>query len=118
MDFPLHSPLQRVKIDLLIEKDISLWVKRDDLIHPDISGNKFRKLKYNLLQAEKEGKPTLLTFGGAYSNHIAATAFAAKLCGFKSIGIIRGEEPKNINATLVKAKSDGMKLKFFSREKY
>lgn len=118
MGFPVHSPIQEVQIDLLTEKGVSLWVKRDDLIHPDISGNKSRKLKYNLLQAEKEGQKTLLTFGGAYSNHIAATAFAAKLFGFKSIGIIRGERPKNENATLIKARADGMKLKFVSRREY
>ena len=84
--------------------------------HPLISGNKWWKLKFNLEQARNEGHDTLLTFGGAYSNHIYATAAAAKECGFKSIGIIRGEEVDN--ATLKFARDQGMKLEFISREEY
>lgn len=84
--------------------------------HPSISGNKWWKLKYNLERARKEGHTTLLTFGGAYSNHIYATAAAAKENGFKSIGIIRGEEVDN--PTLRFAKSQGMRLEFISREQY
>jgi 1-aminocyclopropane-1-carboxylate deaminase len=84
--------------------------------HPFISGNKWWKLKYNLEQATKEGHDTLLTFGGAYSNHIYATAAAAKETGFKSIGIIRGEEVDN--PTLKFAREQGMKLEFISREDY
>lgn len=84
--------------------------------HPFISGNKWWKLKYNIEQARKENHHTLLTFGGAYSNHIYATAAAAKEHGFKSIGIIRGEEVDN--PTLRFAKSQGMKLEFISREQY
>jgi 1-aminocyclopropane-1-carboxylate deaminase len=71
---------------------ITIHVKREDLVHPFVSGNKFRKLKYNLLQAKEEQQETLLTFGGAYSNHIAAVAFAGKEKGFKTIGVIRGDE--------------------------
>lgn len=118
MDFPIHSPLQQIKLSLLKDKNIELWVKRDDLIHAEISGNKFRKLKYNLIQAEKEGCKKILTFGGAYSNHIAATACAGNLFGFETIGIIRGEEPKQWNETLKRANEHGMKLKFVSREDY
>jgi 1-aminocyclopropane-1-carboxylate deaminase len=70
---------------------VSLYIKREDLIHPFISGNKYRKLKYNLIQAQEEGHKTLLTFGGAFSNHIAAVAFAGNEYGFKTIGVIRGE---------------------------
>ncbi|MDX1428176.1 MAG: 1-aminocyclopropane-1-carboxylate deaminase/D-cysteine desulfhydrase, partial [Salegentibacter mishustinae] len=66
---------------------ISLHLKREDLLHPEVSGNKFRKLKYNILEAEKQKKKTLLTFGGAYSNHIAATAAAGKISGLKTLGI-------------------------------
>ncbi|MES2240688.1 MAG: 1-aminocyclopropane-1-carboxylate deaminase/D-cysteine desulfhydrase, partial [Bacteroidota bacterium] len=79
------------KLLIQFPNSISVTIKREDLIHPVVSGNKFRKLKYNLLQAKEENKNTLLTFGGAFSNHIAAVAFAAKENGFKSIGIIRGD---------------------------
>lgn len=100
---------------------ISLTIKREDLVHPKISGNKYRKLKYNLLEAQKLQKKTLLTFGGAYSNHIAATAAAGKEYGFKTIGIIRGDELKDKvseNPTLTYAQSCGMTFKFISRSDY
>jgi len=112
---------QKVNLPLLTEKQVSLFIKREDLIHPIISGNKYRKLKYNIEKAKEEGKSTLLTFGGAFSNHIAATACAAKENGFKSIGIIRGEElvfKWQENPTLVQAKEFGMQLKFVSRTDY
>ncbi len=112
---------QQVTLPLLDEKSIELFIKREDLIHPLISGNKFRKLKYNLIEAKKKGYHTLLTFGGAYSNHIAAVAGAGKEHGFKTIGIIRGEELKdNIgeNPTLHFAQECGMELKFISRSEY
>ena len=90
------------------------------MVHPHISGNKFFKLKYNLLAAQQQGYKKLLTFGGAYSNHIAATAYAAQLFGFKSLGIIRGEElaSKALNATLSTAQQFGMQLQFVTREAY
>lgn len=100
---------------------ISLYIKREDLLHPVISGNKFRKLKYNLVQAKNENKKTLLTFGGAFSNHILAVAAAGKEYGFKTIGIIRGEELHNKikdNPTLQKAQEFGMDFEFISRENY
>ncbi|MDT0675610.1 1-aminocyclopropane-1-carboxylate deaminase/D-cysteine desulfhydrase [Autumnicola musiva] len=104
---------------------ISLYLKREDLLHPEVSGNKFRKLKYNIAEAKKQGKLKILTFGGAFSNHISATAVAGKISGLKTIGIIRGEElghdlPKTLkfNDTLKFANSCGMQLKFISREKY
>jgi 1-aminocyclopropane-1-carboxylate deaminase len=103
------------------DNGISLYIKREDLIHPFISGNKFRKLKYNLFQAKKEGYTTLLTFGGAFSNHIAAVAFAGKEYGFKTIGVIRGEELSskiNENPTLFFAQLNGMHFYFDSRENY
>ena len=99
----------------------SLFIRREDLIHPFISGNKFRKLKYNLIQAKAENQDTLLTFGGAFSNHIAATAFAGREYGFKTIGIIRGDELESkilINPTLKFAQECGMKFKFVTRENY
>jgi 1-aminocyclopropane-1-carboxylate deaminase len=100
---------------------ISVQIKREDLIHPFVSGNKFRKLKYNLLQAKTENHDTLLTFGGAFSNHIAAVAFAGKEKGFKTIGIIRGDELAGKvaeNPTLSFAQNCGMQLEFISREEY
>jgi 1-aminocyclopropane-1-carboxylate deaminase len=100
---------------------ISVQIKREDLIHPFVSGNKFRKLKYNLLQAKTENHDTLLTFGGAFSNHIAAVAFAGKENGFKTIGIIRGDElagKVTENPTLSFAQNCGMQLEFISREEY
>jgi 1-aminocyclopropane-1-carboxylate deaminase len=101
--------------------NITLYIKREDLLHPHISGNKFRKLKYNLAQAKKENKDTLLTFGGAFSNHILAVAAAGNEYGFKTIGIIRGEELKdkiNQNPTLKKAQNFGMIFEFVEREQY
>lgn len=95
-----------------------LGVLRLDQIHPEISGNKWFKLKHNLEQAKAENKKTILTFGGAYSNHIAATAAACQLAGFKSIGMIRGEESSISNSTLALAKENGMDLVFLSREIY
>lgn len=100
---------------------IELFIRREDLIHPFVSGNKFRKLKYNLLQAKKENHTTLITFGGAYSNHIAAVAFAGKENGFKTIGVIRGEELVSKikdNPTLQFAQECGMTFEFISRQEY
>ncbi|OTG65610.1 1-aminocyclopropane-1-carboxylate deaminase/D-cysteine desulfhydrase [Acinetobacter silvestris] len=105
---------------LNLNSSIDLTIKRLDLVHPNISGNKFFKLKYNLLEAQKLGLKQIITFGGAYSNHIAATAFAAQQFGFKSIGIIRGDEliHKPLNHTLSTAQQLGMQLDFISREQY
>ncbi|WP_104500454.1 1-aminocyclopropane-1-carboxylate deaminase/D-cysteine desulfhydrase [Acinetobacter indicus] len=95
-------------------------IKRLDLIHPQISGNKFFKLKYNLLAARQQGFEKVLTFGGAYSNHIAATAFASHKFGFQSLGMIRGEElaQRPLNPTLATAQQFGMQLEFISRNAY
>ncbi|TDW44276.1 1-aminocyclopropane-1-carboxylate deaminase [Flavobacterium sp. 270] len=110
---------QEIHIDF--PNTISLSIKREDLIHPFVSGNKFRKLKYNLLQAKAENQETVLTFGGAFSNHIAAVAYAGKEQGFKTIGIIRGEELLDKieeNPTLKFAQENGMQFVFVSREDY
>lgn len=110
------SPLQQIISPETSKQGLKVMIKRDDLLHPKIMGNKWRKLKYNLIEAKKRGFQTLLTFGGAYSNHIAATAAAAQQYGFESIGIIRGEElNENANATLRQAARDGMKFKFVPR---
>ncbi|MES2544840.1 MAG: pyridoxal-phosphate dependent enzyme [Bacteroidota bacterium] len=109
------------ELNLSLPNNISVFIKREDLLHPFISGNKYRKLKYNLLQAKEEGKTKIITFGGAFSNHIAATAFAGKEYCFETIGIIRGEELQNKfsdNPTLAYAKENGMKFEFVSREEY
>lgn len=97
---------------------VRVFVKREDLNHPAISGNKWWKLKYNLSEAIETGCESVLTFGGAYSNHIYATAAAARALGLKSIGVIRGEEIVPYNATLAFAKSQEMRLHFVSREAY
>src|SRR5580658_512217 len=101
------SPLQRLEDNFLTEKGIELYIKRDDLIHAEIQGNKWRKLKYNLYEARLNNIHTLLTFGGPFSNHIYAMAAAAKLFHFKAIGIIRGEEPEVLSPTLKFAESKG-----------
>ncbi len=112
------SPLQLIQDELLTKHGIRLFVKRDDLIHPQVSGNKWRKLKYNLQAARVQQQKRLLTFGGAYSNHIAATAAAGKMFGFETIGVIRGELVKPLNPTLHLAQQQGMRLVFVERKAY
>ena len=114
------SPVQEVMDAVLEQHGIRVLLKRDDLIHPVISGNKWRKLRHNLREAAMHDHHTVLTFGGAFSNHIAATAHACRNAGLDSIGIIRGNELKeeDLNSTLREAKLMGMKLHFVSREAY
>ncbi|WBA41520.1 1-aminocyclopropane-1-carboxylate deaminase/D-cysteine desulfhydrase [Hymenobacter canadensis] len=95
-----------------------LLLLRDDLAHPELPGNKWRKLKYNLAEAQRQGHHTLLTFGGAFSNHIAAVAAAGRITGLRTIGLIRGEETAPLNPTLARAAADGMALRYLSREAY
>lgn len=114
----LELPTQYLPIQ---KNGITVAIRREDLIHPFVSGNKFRKLKYNLLQAKAENQTTLLTFGGAFSNHIAAVAFAGKEYNFKTIGIIRGDELREKiqeNPTLKFAQENGMQFEFISRCDY
>lgn len=106
---------------VLKNSSVRLFVRREDLIHPFVSGNKFRKLRYNLIEAKQQKHSKLLTFGGAYSNHIAAVAYAGKVYGFETIGVIRGDELKNNwadNPTLQFANLCGMQFEFVSREAY
>ena len=112
------TPIVELKSAVLVKFGARILVKREDLNHPFVSGNKWWKLKYNLQEAQRFGKDTLLTFGGAYSNHIYATAAAARELGLKSIGIIRGEKTDPLNHTLAFAESCGMKLHYVSREEY
>jgi len=111
---------QKIQDQHLQLHGIQVTIRRLDQIHPQISGNKFFKLKYNFLEAKQQGYRKLLTFGGAYSNHIAATAFVADQFGFQSVGIIRGEELKHkpLNPTLATASQLGMQVHFVSREEY
>jgi len=110
--------IQELKSQIFDQSGVRLLIKREDQNHPFVSGNKWWKLKYNLEEALKTGEATLLTFGGAYSNHIYATAAAANELGLKSIGIIRGEKTTPLNPTLSFAKSCGMQLQYISREAY
>ncbi len=114
----MPSPVQEIKEDLFSEKGVRVFVKREDLNHPVISGNKWRKLKYNLKEAKRLGHKKILTFGGAYSNHIHAVAGTCKIYNFETIGVIRGEEVLPLNDTLAYAKSCGMTLHYLNRSDY
>lgn len=114
----MPSPLQQLADDSLRAAGVEVWLKREDLIHPEVPGNKWRKLKYNLAEAAKRGDRTLLTFGGAYSNHIRAVAAAGRTCGLSTIGIIRGEEHLPLNPSLEYAAQQGMRLSYLNREEY
>src|ERR1700748_2175762 len=116
IDLEIYSPVQQIHDKLFDERDLKLFIKRDDLIHPIISGNKWRKLKYLLKRAQAENKNHLVTFGGAYSNHLLATAAAAAKFGFKATGIVRGEAVQN--DTLFLCRLHGMELLFTDRESY
>lgn len=115
-DLEIYSPVQPINDPLFDEQGLKVLIKRDDLIHPVISGNKWRKLKYLLTKAEADGKNHLVTFGGAYSNHLLATAAAAARFRFKSTGFVRGEDVNN--DTLFLCKLHGMELLFIDRESY
>ena len=116
IDLEIYSPVHQINSKLFDEQGISVSIKRDDLIHPLISGNKWRKLKYLLKKAAHENKTHLVTFGGAFSNHLLATAAAATKFGFRSTGIVRGEQADN--DTLFFCKLHGMQLIFVDRESY
>ncbi|MEM9675270.1 MAG: pyridoxal-phosphate dependent enzyme, partial [Bacteroidota bacterium] len=112
---PIVQPLHNAELDVA---QVRLSVLRLDQLQPEPSGNKWYKLKYNIQQARQGGYQTLLTFGGAYSNHIYATAASGKRFGFKTVGIIRGERIDPLNPTLKFAEDKGMQLHFVSREEY
>ena len=115
-DFSFHSPEQKISHPLYSRKNVDVWFKRDDMIHPFISGNKWRKLKYNLEKANRENKKHLVTFGGSWSNHILATACAGATFGYSTAAFIRGEEVDNPVLSLCKL--FGMQLHFVTREAY
>ena len=110
--------IQTIEDELFIQNNIFVDVLRLDLAHPLLQGNKYYKLKYNLKEAKNQQKKILLTFGGAFSNHILATSFAGKIYDFKTIGIIRGEETLPLNETLKIAKENGMGLFYVDRVTY
>ncbi len=113
-----NAVVQKLNHPLLQSKDVSIEVIRFDKIHPVISGNKFFKLKYSLQQVIDQRKKGILTFGGAWSNHLVATAAACAQLGLRSIGIIRGERPANVSQSILDLEKFGMKLIFISREEY
>ena len=113
------SPIQPITLPGLDQETLAIQMLREDLLHTDVSGNKWRKLKYNFLEMQQRGLDQLVTFGGAFSNHIAATAACAQHHGFKSVGIIRGQElSEDANPTLRFAANCGMKLIFVDRQAY
>ena len=119
MDVNLLSiSLENIINDNIIKKNISLTIARLDKIHADVSGNKLFKLHYFIEECLDSSHKTLLTFGGAFSNHLVATAFLCKQKGIKAIGIVRGEEPKTLSHTLERCKDLGMEIKYISRQDY
>jgi 1-aminocyclopropane-1-carboxylate deaminase len=112
------SILTKVDDPLLARYEIELWMKRDDLLHRVISGNKWRKLKYSLDHALSSGTDTLISMGGAYSNHLHALAYAGKVLGLKTLGFIRGEQPETLTPTLRDMQNWGMELRVVSRSDY
>ena len=116
----MEAVRQAIELPFLQHQGVTLTMKREDLLFPMLSGNKFRKLKYNLERAREMGYQTLLTFGGAYSNHLHATAAAGRHFNFRTIGLVRGEELRGmpLNQTLAYARDNGMQLVFISREMY
>jgi 1-aminocyclopropane-1-carboxylate deaminase len=114
----LPSALQELRDERLERRGVHLQLKRDDLINPEIPGNKWRKLRYNLEAAQKQGLTRLLTFGGAFSNHIRATAAAGHYLGLETVGVIRGEEHLPLNDSLAYAAERGMTLTYLDRATY
>lgn len=112
------SILTKIDDPLLARYDIELWMKRDDLLHPVISGNKWRKLKYSLDHALSSEADTIISMGGAYSNHLHALAYAGRAVGLKTLGFIRGEQPEKLTPALYDMQNWGMKLFFVSRYNY
>lgn len=108
---PLHWPA-------MAARGIDVLVRREDLVHPELSGNKFYKLFYNLRAARAGGYRRLLSWGGAYSNHLHALAAAGQQFGFETIGIVRGERPAGLSPTLADAEARGMRLHFVPRSVY
>ena len=112
------SPLTQILDKALSDRRVELWIKRDDLLHPIVSGNKWRKLKYALNHALYNQADTLISMGGAYSNHLHALAFSGQQLGMKTVAFVRGERPAQLNPTLTDLQQWGMQLDFVSRSDY
>lgn len=113
-----NAVIETLNDELFLQKQVRLSVLRLDKIHPVVSGNKLFKLYYFLEEAAQSSHKTILSFGGAYSNHLAATAFACRALQLKSIGIVRGEQPAHLSPTLQQCMNDGMQLKFITRQQF
>ena len=118
LDERTPTPVQQIKHPLFDAKKITLYIKREDLVHPEISGNKWYKLKHNLRYAKSQGIRRLISFGGAYSNHLHALAYAGHALGLETVGFIRGERREPLNPTLKDAEAWGMSLRFLPRSDY
>ncbi len=118
IDITIPTPTVEIDLAILKEKQVSLWLKRDELTHPTIQGNKWRKLKYNLQFAKENNISTIITFGGPVSNHIYSTAAAGLQFGFKTVGVIRGYAHLPLTPTLQFAKECGMELIFLDKKSY
>jgi 1-aminocyclopropane-1-carboxylate deaminase len=118
LELNVPSPLEQLDDDRLTRRGVRVLLKRDDLIHPDFPGNKWRKLAPNLAAAREQGHTTLLTFGGAYSNHLRAVAAAGHHFGFQTVGVVRGEEHLPLNEVLAAASDFGMRLTYLDRAAY
>ena len=114
----LPSPVEEIADERLAARGVRLLLKRDDLIHPEIPGTKWRKLRHNLAAAAEQGHATVLTYGGAYSNHLRATAAACRRLGLASVGVVRGEPHLPLNPVLAAAVADGMRLTYLDRAAY
>lgn len=118
LEMQIPTPLEEIHDPRMSRRGLRLLLKRDDLTHPLLPGNKWRKLQHNLQAARRRGDHTLLTFGGAYSNHIRAVAAAGKLFGFETVGVIRGEQRLPLNPSLQFAADQGMHLTYLDRTTY
>jgi len=116
--FNLIPPVHTLEIDLGQGRKLAIDCLRLDQVHPFISGNKWYKLKHHILAADLAGKSSILSFGGAYSNHLHALAFAGQKLQIKTIGVIRGEKPKILSPTLQDCVEWGMSLQWLSRRDY
>tara|TARA_Y100000994_G_C15703961_1_gene446543 strand:+ start:3130 stop:4020 length:891 start_codon:yes stop_codon:yes gene_type:complete len=117
LNLNIPSIITKINCNLFVKKEVKVFIKRDDLIHNIISGNKWRKLKFNFQLAKKEGYNQILSFGGEYSNHLHALSYAANQLGFKSVGVIRGDK-KKLNPTLSFCKSQNMNFHYLDRSIY
>jgi len=118
LNLNIPTEITKIKSNLLHQKQVEIFLKRDDLIHEIISGNKWRKLKYNFQQAKSQGHNTILSYGGPYSNHLHALSYACNKIGFDSIGIVRNGESYKDNSTLSFCKENNMKLYYLDRSNY